>query len=246
MLFIMCGCDKTAIVAKGAQYDDQKIGWGLKKVENSQPEVPQSWKDMLEKYNGYYLGKTDEKVMYLTFDEGYENGYTSKILDVLKKTNTPAAFFVTGPYIDKEPDLIKRMVNEGHIVGNHTVNHPSMPDVSNDEISRELLMLNEKFNSLTGKNMTFMRPPRGEFSERTLATINNNGYKTVFWSIAYADWNTKQLKGVDYAVNQVTKQFHNGAIILLHAVSQDNADGLEKIIENATEQGYVFKSLDEL
>lgn len=246
LLFSMCGCDKSAIVAKGAQYDDQKIGWGLKKIEKSQPEVPESWKEMLKKYDGYYLGNTDEKVMYLTFDEGYENGYTSKILDVLKKTNTPAAFFVTGPYIEKEPELIKRMVNEGHIVGNHTVNHPSMPDVADDKIRSELSTLNEMFNTLTGQNMKFMRPPRGEFSERTLAITKDNGYKTIFWSIAYADWNTQKQKGVDYAVNQVTNQFHNGAIILLHAVSQDNADGLEKMIKNATDQGYVFKSLEDL
>lgn len=246
LLVTVCGCDKTAIVAKGAQNTDEKIGWGLKKVENSQPEVPEGWKMMLKKYDGYYLGNTNEKVMYLTFDEGYENGYTSIILDVLKKTDTPAAFFVTGPYIENEPELIKRMVDEGHIVGNHTVNHPSMPDVSDEKIAEELSGLNEKFNKLTGENMKFMRPPRGEFSERTLAIIQKNGYKSIFWSIAYADWNTKTVKGSDYAVNQVTKQFHNGAIILLHAVSVDNANALEEIINTAKQQGYVFKSLEEL
>ncbi len=246
LLVSVCGCDTNGTVAKGDVQNEQKIGWGLKKVENSEPEVPNTWKEMLKKYDGYYIGNTDEKVMYLTFDEGYENGYTGKILDVLKKTKTPAAFFVTGPYIDNEPELIKRMVNEGHIVGNHTVNHPSMPDVTDEKITEELSTLNEKFNKLTGENMRFMRPPRGEFSERTLATIQKNGYKTIFWSIAYADWNTKNLKGEDYAVNQVTRQFHNGAVILLHAVSVDNANGLERIINTAKKQGYVFKSLDDL
>lgn len=242
----LCACSSTEMVARGMSYDSNKIGWGLKKVENSQPEVPEKWKEMLKKYDGYYLGNTNEKVMYLTFDEGYENGHTAKILDVLKKTSTPAAFFVTGPYIENEPELIKRMVEEGHIVGNHTVNHPSMPDLSEEEITNELSELNESFFKLTNQNMKFMRPPMGEFSEKTLATIQKNGYKTVFWSIAYADWDTNNQKGADYAVEQVTKQFHNGAVILLHAVSEDNADALEQIINTAKNRGYTFKSLEDL
>lgn len=245
-VFPLCACNNTDMIAQGMNYDSAKIGWGLKKVENSQPEVPQNWKEMLKKYDAYYLGNTSEKVMYLTFDEGYENGYTSKILDVLKKTNTPAAFFVTGPYIEKEPELIKRMTEEGHIVGNHTVNHPSMPDLSEDEITKELTELNKSFARLTDQSMKYMRPPRGEFSEKSLAITQKNGYKTVFWSIAYADWNTDNQKGVENAVKQVTKQFHNGAIILLHAVSEDNANALEQIINIAKEQGYTFKSLEDL
>ncbi len=246
MLLFLCACGDADMVAQGMGYDGTKIGWGLKKVENSQPEVPERWKEMLKKYDGYYLGNTNEKVMYLTFDEGYENGYTAKILDVLKKTNTPAAFFVTGPYVKNEPELIKRMVKEGHIVGNHTVNHPSMPDLSEEEIANELTELNKSFAELTKENMKFMRPPMGEFSEKSLAAIQKNGYKTVFWSIAYADWDTNNQKGVDYAVEQVTKQFHNGAVILLHAVSEDNANGLEQIINIAKEHGYTFKSLEDL
>jgi len=246
LLISLCGCSDTDMVAKGMDYSTDRIGWGLKKVENSQPEIPASWKELLKKYDGYYLGNTEEKVMYLTFDEGYENGYTAKILDVLKKTNTPAAFFVTGPYVEREQELIKRMVAEGHIVGNHTVNHPGMADISEAEITEELTKLNESFKKITNTDMKFMRPPRGEFSERALATIKRNGYKTVFWSVAYADWNTDNQKGNDYAVNQVTKQFHNGAIILLHAVSKDNAEALEEIINIARSQGYTFKSLEEL
>ena len=245
-LISLCGCSGEDMVVQGMGYDDAKIGWGLKKVENSQPEVPESWKELLKKYDGYYLGNTDEKVMYLTFDEGYENGYTAKILDVLKNTNTPAAFFVTGPYVEREEELIKRMVAEGHIVGNHTVNHPGMADISEDEITKELTNLNESFKKITNTDMEYMRPPRGEFSEKALATIRRNGYKTIFWSIAYADWNTDNQKGKDYAVNQVTKQFHNGAIILLHAVSKDNAEALEEIINIAKQQGYTFKSLNDL
>ena len=148
--------------------------------------------------------------------------------------------------MEREQELIKRMVAEGHIVGNHTVNHPGMADISEAEITEELTKLNESFKKITNTDMKFMRPPRGEFSERALATIKRNGYKTVFWSVAYADWNTDNQKGKDYAVNQVTKQFHNGAIILLHAVSKDNAEALEEIINIARSQGYTFKSLEEL
>lgn len=242
----LCACGNMNTIAQGKEQENGKIGWGLKKVENSQPEVPEKWKELLKKYDGYYLGNTDEKVMYLTFDEGYENGYTAKILDVLKDTNTPAAFFVTGPYIKNEPELIKRMVEEGHVVGNHTVNHPSMPDLNEEEITKELTELNKSFKNLTNESMKFMRPPMGEFSEKSLASIQKNGYKTVFWSIAYADWDTKNQKGTDYAVEQVTNQFHNGAIILLHAVSENNADALEQIINIAKSQGYTFKSLEDL
>ncbi len=246
MCFFMCSCKSADMVAQGAEEKTDKIGWGLKKVENSQPQVPESWKEILIKYDGYYLGDTNEKVMYLTFDEGYENGYTAKILDVLKKTNTPAAFFVTGPYVDKEQELIKRMVEEGHVVGNHTVNHPSMPELSEAEITEELTELNEKYKAISNEDMKFMRPPRGEFSEKSLAVTQKNGYKSIFWSIAYADWKTDSQKGADYATEQVTKQFHNGAVILLHAVSEDNANALEQIINIAKQQGYTFKSLEDL
>ena len=234
------------MVVQGTGYDNTKIGWGLKRVENSQPEVPDSWKDMLKRYDSYYLGNITKKEMYLTFDEGYENGYTAQILDVLKKTDTPAAFFVTGPYVANEPELVKRMVEEGHVVGNHTVNHPSMPDISDAELEKEVSNLNDSFYKITKENMKFIRPPKGEFSERTLCITQNMGYKNIFWSIAYADWDTNKQKGADYAVQQVTKQFHNGAIILLHAVSEDNANGLEQIINIAKQQGYVFKSLEDL
>lgn len=245
-VMVLSACGESAPAAQGTGYDNTKIGWGLKKVECSQPEVPTKWKEMLKKYDSYYLGNTGEKVMFLTFDEGYENGYTGQILDVLKKTNTPAAFFVTGPYIKTEAYLVKRMADEGHIVGNHTVNHPSMPDVSDEELEKELDELNKMFFALTGENMEFLRPPKGEFSERTLALSQKMGYKNVFWSIAYADWDVNNQKGTEYAIKQVTKQFHNGAVILLHAVSKDNASALEKIIQTAKEQGYTFKSLQDL
>lgn len=234
-------------VVQGTGYDNKTISWGFKKIKNAQPEVPQAWKDTLKRFDGYYIGDTSKKVLYLTFDEGYENGYTGKILDTLHATSTPAAFFVTGPYLERETALVKRMVDEGHIVGNHTINHPSMPSVVDDEkLNKELTGLDEKFFALTQKNMKFVRPPMGEFSERTLALSKNLGYKTIFWSSAYVDWNVNAQKSASYAVEQVTSQFHNGSIILLHAVSKDNMEALPEIIKDARSKGYTFESLNEL
>ena len=234
-------------VVQGTGLDNKKISWGFKKINNQQPDVPKAWKDMLSRFDGYYLGNTSKKVLYLTFDEGYENGYTGKILDTLKTTSTPAAFFVTGPYLDREAALVKRMTDEGHIVGNHTINHPSMPSVVDDEkLKKELTVLDEKYYALTQKNMKFVRPPMGEFSERTLAISKNLGYKTIFWSSAYVDWNVNSQKSANYAFEQVTNQFHNGAIILLHAVSKDNMEALPEIIKDARSKGYTFESLNEL
>jgi len=234
-------------VVQGTGYENKKLSWGFKKKKDTQPEVPDERKDILKRFDGYYLGDTSKKVMYLTFDEGYENGYTGKILDVLQSTGVPAAFFVTGGYLQRETALIKRMVNEGHIVGNHTLNHPSMPAVTDDEkLKKELTNLDEKFFALTQTNMKFIRPPMGEFSERTLALSKNLGYKTIFWSSAYVDWNINPPKCADFAFEQVTNQFHNGCIILLHAISKENLEALPEIIKDAREKGYEFGSLNEL
>ena len=145
----------------------------------------------LNKYNAYYVGNPNEKKIYLTFDEGYENGYTSKILDVLKAKNVKAAFFVTKPYIESDPELVKRMVAEGHIVGNHSVKHLSSPTLSDSQLKNELTETAQAFENVTGQAMPkVFRPPMGEYSERTLAVTSNMGYKTIFWSFAYKDWIT--------------------------------------------------------
>lgn len=238
---------ETKSVNEGTSYDNEKIAWGLKKNEGAEPEVPAEWAELLRRYDGCYLGNTSEKYLYLTFDEGYENGFTPQILDVLKKNNVPAAFFVTGDYLEKEPELIKRMVNEGHIVGNHTQNHPSMPGVtSQKELENEITELDNKFYEITKTHMKYIRPPKGEFSERTLAVSKKLGYKTVLWSSAYADWDVNERKGEDFAFNSVIKYIHNGNIILLHAVSADNANALERIITECKNQGFQFKSLEDL
>lgn len=224
---------------------NEKYGWGLKKNKQAPPDVPGATVSLLEKYGAIYKD-SEPRSLYLTFDEGYENGYTAQILDVLKENEVPAAFFVTGPYIKKEAELVKRMAAEGHIVGNHTINHPSMPEVkSADELKNEITGLANSFQELTGQEMKYFRPPMGEYSERTLAITQDLGYTSVFWSFAYKDWDTKAQKGTDYAYSQIMDGVHDGAILLLHAVSKDNADVLDRVIKDLKSAGYRFKSLDE-
>lgn len=235
----------TFLQGEDGQLSNQKCGWGLKKNKNAPPEIPQNITEMLSKYGAIYKDSTP-RTLYLTFDEGYENGYTAKILDVLKENQVPAAFFVTGPYLKKETELIKRMVDEGHIVGNHTVNHPSMPNVKNVQtLKEEITKLSEDFSALTGKEMKFFRPPMGEYSEKTLAITRDLGYTTVFWSFAYKDWEVKNQKGTEYAYTQIMEGVHDGAILLLHAVSKDNAQVLDRVIKDLKSQGYRFCSLEE-
>ena len=252
LLFIvfLCGCSNTYKTDAGAEIENlsnKKFEWGLKKNQNAPPDINPGADEILSKYGAYYMGDANSKDIFLTFDEGYENGYTSKILDVLKAHQVPACFFVTGPYLENEPELIKRMIDEGHEVGNHTVNHPSMPSVKNtSELENEMLDLERQLFSLTGRTMKFMRPPKGEYSEKSLATAKSLGYKTVLWSLAYEDWDVNKQKGSQYVYNAVMDNIHGGAIILMHAVSKDNAETLDRIITDIKGAGYVFKSLNDL
>ncbi len=221
--------------------------WGLKKEKGKPPQMPGKIEKTLSEFGAVYIAKNKGKNLYLTFDEGYENGYTVPILDVLKETAVPAAFFITGDYLKQQPELVLRMGNDGHIVGNHTRNHPSMPSVaSNQALAGEITRLGDDYKALTGKTMHYLRPPKGEYSERTLAITKDLGYTTVFWSFAYVDWQTDKQKGAEYAYAQVMPYLHDGAILLLHAVSADNAQALKRIITDARAQGFEFKPLDEL
>lgn len=213
---------------------------------NRQPKPDPGTPELLSRYNSLYVGDTQEKIIYLTFDEGYEKGYTGKILDVLYENQVNAIFFITGPYLEKEEDLVRRMVEEGHAVGNHTINHKSLPTLSDEEIERETTGLDRRFYEKFGRNMVFLRPPKGEYSERTLQITSELGYINVFWSFAYADWDTSRQKGWEYAFRKVTGNLHNGAILLLHAVSSDNAEALDAIIKEARRQGYEFGDVFDL
>ena len=200
---------------------------------------------ILDENNGIYLGNKDDKTIYLTFDEGYEAGYTKDILKVLKDNEIKAAFFLTAHYLNTEPELVKQMIDEGHIVGNHTVNHKSMPDLSEDEIKKEILDLHQSIYEKFDYEMKYIRPPKGEFSERTVKISDSLGYKTVMWSFAYEDWDEKNQPSHEKAIKKIEDNFHNGEIILLHGNSKTNLEVLDEVIKKAKEEGYEFKSLDE-
>jgi peptidoglycan-N-acetylmuramic acid deacetylase len=229
-----------------SDYSHTTYHWGYKKSRNHQPpDAGKQYNDLLKKHDAFYLGNTSKKEIYLTFDNGYENGFTPPVLDVLKEKKVPAAFFVTGYYLKDQPDLIKRMVTEGHIVGNHSWHHPDLTQVNDVRFKKELEMIREEYKRITGlDNMTFLRPPRGTFSERSLVLANQLGYQHVFWSLAFVDWQTDKQKGWQNSYENIMAQIHPGAIVLLHTVSKDNADALAKVIDDLRKQGYEFKSLD--
>ena len=204
--------------------DNKKIGWGIKRNDNNeQPDVGTVNRKILDKYQGIYMGNKEQKLIYLTFDLGYEAGYTSKILEVLKQNDVKATFFITAHYLNTQPDLVKQMIDEGHIVGNHTVNHKSMPSCSLDTIKKEVMDLHSAMYEKFGYEMKFIRPPKGEYSERTVAYTNTLGYTSVMWSFGYDDWDEKKQGREDYGRKKILDNVHNGEIMLLHATSKDNA-----------------------
>ena len=193
-----------------------------------------------------YDSRTEQKVLYLTFDCGYENGYTSKILDVLKEKDVKAAFFCTLPQMKDNKELIARMITEGHIVGNHSVTHPNFSTLSEEKIVEEIKGFDDYIRENFGYSSFYFRFPEGKYSERALSVINDLGYKCVFWSLAYADWDTSAQKGAMHAYETVISRLHPGAVILLHSVSSDNAEALADIIDTARLRGYEFCSLENL
>lgn len=230
----------------GDALSNKKIGWGIKREkDHKRPDVGKKNAELMEKYDGIYIGNEEKKYIYLTFDEGYEAGYTEQILDVLKENDVKATFFITAHYLNTAEDLVKRMIDEGHIVGNHTVNHKSLPDISNEEIKDEVMKLHQAIYEKTGYEMKYIRPPKGEYSERTLAVTKELGYTNVMWTFGYLDYDENVQKGTEYAKKIVLDNLHNGEIMLLHGNSKDNANALDSIIKEAKAEGYEFKSLDE-
>jgi peptidoglycan-N-acetylmuramic acid deacetylase len=236
----------------GSPYESENVlsnakkGWYFNRNKEHVPPSAQGDFD-IRQFDAYYLGDTSQKTVYLTFDEGYENGYTSQILDILKEKGVTAAFFVTKPYITSQPDLINRMISEGHLVANHSDTHPSFPGLSDEQVKAELTETAQAFKDVTGLDMPmFFRPPMGEYSARTLAMTMQEGYKTIFWSFAYADWDVNSQKGKDYAYEMIMNDLHNGQIMLLHAVSQSNTEALGDVIDSCRANGFEFKSLYDL
>ena len=207
-----------------------------------------SFQENFDRFGAFTLGsQRDEKVLYLTFDCGYEyENLTAKILDVLKEKQVPAAFFCTLDHIKKETEIISRIINEGHIVGNHSATHPSFAEISREKMAKELEETENYLRENYGYASKFFRFPAGEYTESALDLVASLGYVSVFWSVAYNDWNTDKIQGKDYATETVLSRLHNGAIILLHSVSRDNAAALPEIIDRAREQGYEFRALTEL
>lgn len=223
------------------------LRWGIsRRPENQTPAADPGAPQLLSKYGAGWLGDTTQKTIFLTFDEGYENGFTPQILDVLRDDGVKAVFFITGPYLKDHQDLVRRMVEEGHEVGNHTIHHPSLPELADSGLEEEVLGLDRAFSEKFGVNMRFLRPPKGEYSERSLAVTNKLGYCNLFWSFAYDDWYRDRFRGADYAFNIVMRNLHNGAVLLLHAVSRDNAEALDSIIKGAVEKGYAFGTPEDL
>lgn len=226
----------------------QSASWGLSFQEEGKRPAGNATIDDLKQYNAYYASDTDEKILYLTFDAGYENGNTPAILEALKKHQAPAVFFAVGNFIKDNPDLIKRMITEGHIVGNHTMTHPDMSQISSMEsFQKELEGVEELYTSVTGEPMTkFYRPPRGVYSTENLSMAKELGYSTFFWSLAYVDWIQEQQPSKEEAFQKLVPRIHPGAIVLLHNTSSTNAAILDELLTRWEEMGYQFHSIKEL
>ena len=222
--------------------------WGLSFRTEGQPPIGPANTGVLKGYDAVYLGDTKEKVIYLTFDAGYENGCTEKILDILQKHNVQAAFFLVGNYLEKNADLVRRMVADGHIVGNHTMHHPDMSKITDPaSFRKELEDLEQLYYDITGQTMEkYYRPPQGIYSEENLKLAQQLGYKTVFWSLAYVDWNNDSQPTAEYAFSKLLPRTHHGAVVLLHSTSQTNAQILDQLLTRWEEMGYRFGTLEEL
>ena len=223
------------------------VGWGLSFGNpGAAPAGPLS-QQRLSELGAAYLDGDGGKVLYLTFDAGYENGYTEQILDVLKKQEVPAAFFLVGDYLERNADLVRRMVKEGHIVGNHTLRHPDMQKLDDAAFEAELRGVEELYTDITGQTLPqYYRPPQGLYSEENLKKAREMGYRTVFWSLAYADWDNNDQPDPDAAVEKLTSRTHDGAVILLHATSKTNAQILDRLLSRWKDMGYRFAPLTEL
>lgn len=229
--------------------DNTELNWYfVNRHDGKIPECPKESADFFEILDAHYVGDTNNKVIYLTFDQGYENGNTNKILDTLKEENVPAAFFVVRPYIKTAGEIVKRMVDEGHLVCNHSSNHPSMASITDEsKFNSEFSVVEEEFKALTGQDISkFFRPPMGKYSKISLTRTKALGYKTIFWSFAYKDWIVDSQPDEATAIKKITEGAHPGCIMLLHSVSPTNAKVLKTVIQKLKADGYEFKSLNEL
>ena len=250
-LGILCGVFALALVLGVGVFLGSVLetgSWGLSFRQDGAPPVGNAGKDQLAQYDAAYIGGPSEKKLYLTFDAGYENGYTAKILDVLKEQQVPAAFFLVGNYMEKNADLVRRMAEEGHLVGNHTMHHPDMSKLSDKAaFQKELTDLEALYKEKTGQDMPkYYRPPQGTYSAENLKMARELGYQTVFWSLAYVDWNNDSQPTREQAFQKLLPRTHNGAVVLLHSTSRTNAEILDELITKWKAEGYTFGTVEEL
>ena len=227
---------------------ESTVSWGLSFQREGEAPRGMAEPERLRQWDAWYLADTGEKVIALTFDAGYENGYTERILDTLKKHQVKAAFFLVGNFLEKEPDLVRRMAAEGHTVGNHTMTHPDMSTVSDPAAFRkELEGVEALYREITGEELPgFYRPPRGVYSEENLALAQEMGYTTVFWSLAYVDWDNSAQPTREQALEKLLPRTHPGAVVLLHSTSRTNAEILDELLTKWKEMGYRFITLEEM
>ncbi len=227
--------------------NNESKSWGLGYGEANTTPTGTISSEELETYDAFYIGDETEKILYLTFDAGYENGNTEAILDALEKHNAPATFFIVGYYLEENQDLVMRMIEDGHTVGNHSYNHPDMTTLSEAEFIKEMESLEELYLEITGSELSnFYRPPQGSFSIETLQMAQNMGYKTIFWSLAYVDWYQDDQPTKEEAYDKLLNRVHPGSIVLLHSTSSTNAEIMDELLTKWEEMGYEFRSLEEL
>jgi len=246
---ILCVLAFLNIFAAHVQADSSVIRWGLRYDKGVEIPIGNKSAEYLNEYNSYFHGAfdPDAKVLYLTFDAGYENGHTEKILDTLKENNVPATFFLVGTYLKSNPELIRRMVDEGHIVGNHTVSHADMTTKTADEFGAELRKFEEIYESIiSSPTPKYYRPPEGIFNESNLAAASELGYETVLWSATYADWDNKKQPSHEHAFEKLMPRLHPGGIILLHSTSATSTEILGEFIAKCHAEGYEFRGIDEI
>lgn len=239
---------ETAILIPASNVTSGTENWGLGFGESGTQPTGNVSAEELAKYNAYYIGSSTENTIYLTFDCGYENGNTPAILDALKKHNAKATFFVVGHFLESAPDLVNRMVQEGHTVGNHTYHHPDMSSISTKEsFQKELDDVRSLYQQTTGQEMAmYYRPPQGKYNIQNLKMAQELGYHTFFWSLAYVDWNTDSQPTHEEAFSKLIPRIHPGAIVLLHNTSKTNGEILDELLTKWEEMGYQFGTLDEL
>lgn len=245
-LLLVCVLQFCLYSQATSELSNEMLPWGFRRGEqHSQPTLDTKAEKVIREFDGIAMGNETSKNVYLTFDCGYENGYTEAILDILKECDVKASFFITAHYLNTASDIVKRMIEEGHIVGNHTVNHKCLPNISDEEIKEEVMNLHKAVYEKFNYEMTFFRPPKGEFSQRTTKIVKDLGYTSVMWSSAYDDWDVEKQNREEYGKKKIIDNIHNGCVLLLHATSKDNSIILGDVIKQIKNMGYEFKNIDE-